>query len=60
MAYENFKATIWSKYIQHELAKTTVLQEDCNTRFQGEVGLGKTVKIVGGRPTGDDARHQHS
>jgi hypothetical protein len=52
MAYENFKATIWSKYIQHELAKTTVLQEDCNTRFQGEVGLGKTVKIVGvGRPT---------
>ncbi len=52
MAYENFKPTIWSKYIQHELAKATVLQEDCNTRFQGEVGLGKTVKIVGvGRPT---------
>lgn len=52
MAYENFKPLIWSKYIQHELEKFTVLQEDCNTQFQGEVGLGKTVKIVGvGRPT---------
>lgn len=52
MAYENFKPTIWSKYIQHELEKFTVMQEDCNTQFQGEVGLGKTVKIIGvGRPT---------
>jgi len=52
MAFENFKPTVWSQYIQHELSKFTVLQEDCNTQFQGEIGLGKTVKIIGvGRPT---------
>lgn len=52
MAYSNFKQTVWSKYIQHELSKITVLQEDCNTRFTGEAGLGKTVKIIGvERPT---------
>lgn len=47
MAYANFKPTVWSKYIQHELSKMTVLQEDCNTCFEGEIGLGKTVKIIG-------------
>jgi hypothetical protein len=52
MAYDNFKSIVWSKYIQHELEKITVLQEDCNTRFKGEAGLGKTVKIIGvERPT---------
>ena len=52
MAYENFKPIIWSKYIQTQLAKTTVLQDICNTKFQGEIGPGKTVKIIGaGRPT---------
>jgi hypothetical protein len=52
MAYENFKPLVWSKKIQMELEKFTVLQEDCNTGFQGEVGLGKRVKIIGAaRPT---------
>ena len=52
MAFENFKPTIWSKHIQQELAKLAVMQEDCNTTFQGEVGAGRQVKIIGaGRPT---------
>lgn len=52
MSYENFKPTIWSKHIEQELSKLTVMQEDCNTNFQGEVGPGKTVKIIGAaRPT---------
>lgn len=52
MAYTNFKPTVWSKHIQHEIEKLCVMQEDCNTEFQGEVGLGKKVKIIGAtRPT---------
>ncbi len=52
MAYNNFKETIWSKKIQQELGKICVLQEACNTQWQGEVGLGKKVKIIGAtRPT---------
>ena len=52
MAYANFKPTIWSKKIQHELTKFTVLQEDCNTTLQGEARMGETVKIIGAtRPT---------
>lgn len=52
MAYENFKPTVWSKKIQHELEKMCVMQEDCNTEWQGEVGIGKKVKIIGAtRPT---------
>lgn len=52
MAYANFKPTIWSKQIQLELAKTMVFRDICNTKFQGEAGKGKTVKIVGvSKPT---------
>lgn len=52
MAYANFKPTIWSKHIQHELQKFTVFEQDCDYQFKGEVGLGKTVKILGvARPT---------
>lgn len=52
MAYENFKPTVWAKKIQQEMDKLCVMQEDCNTRFQGEVGIGKRVKIIGAsRPT---------
>ncbi|MEF9864677.1 MAG: hypothetical protein RR777_06990 [Christensenellaceae bacterium] len=47
MAYENFKPMIWSKQIESDLALLTVMQEDCNTKHQGEVGMGKTVKIIG-------------
>lgn len=52
MAYGNFKPIIWSKYIEHELKKMTVFKEDCDYRFEGEAGKGKTVKILGvGKPT---------
>lgn len=47
MAYGNFKPTIWSKQIQMDLAKLMVFREICNTKFQGEAGRGKKVKIVG-------------
>ncbi|MGI6168811.1 MAG: hypothetical protein ACOYI4_03715 [Christensenellales bacterium] len=50
MAYSNFKPTIWSKYIQTELGKHTVFEQDCDFRFKGEVGKGKTVKILGVAP----------
>ena len=52
MAYNNFKPTVWSKHIQRELEKATVLQEDCNTEFEGEAKKGERVKILGvARPT---------
>jgi len=52
MAYANFKPTIWSKHIQVQLPKLTVFAQDCDTKFKGEIGMGKTVKILGtGRPT---------
>lgn len=52
MAYNNFKTTIWSKHVQQQLDKLMVFKEICNTNFQGEVGRGKTVKILGvSKPT---------
>lgn len=52
MAYENFKPTIWSKYIQHELEKKAILLGSCWNKFEGEVQHGKMVKMLGvGRPT---------
>lgn len=52
MAYENFKATIWSKFIQRELEKKCRLVEDCWSQFEGEAKNGKEVKILGvGSPT---------
>ena len=47
MAYTNFKATVWSKQIQQALPLYSTLADDCNQQFKGEVGLGKTVKILG-------------
>lgn len=47
MAYTNFKATIWSKHIENELSKLMVFRDVVNTKHQGEVGRGKTVKIIG-------------
>ena len=47
MAYTNFKTTVWSKQIQLDLEKLMVFREICNTKFQGEAGRGKTVKILG-------------
>ena len=52
MSYTNFKPTIWSKKIQHELPKYAVFREDCDFQFEGDAGLGKTVKILGvSKPT---------
>ena len=47
MAYANFKPTIWSKQIQFDLAKFMVFKDLCNTKFEGEAGEGKRVKIIG-------------
>ena len=52
MSYANFKPTVWSKYIQHELPKFTVFKQDCDFKFEGEAGEGKRVKIQNiARPT---------
>ena len=52
MSYENFKPTIWSAHIQHELPKFTVFEQDCDYRFKGDVRKGGRVKILGvSRPT---------
>lgn len=47
MSYTNFKPTIWSKQIQMDLEKLMVWRDICNTKFQGDAGKGKTVKIIG-------------
>lgn len=55
MAYGNFKQTFWSKKIQHELEKRTILAEWCNKEFEGEAKQGNAVKILGvGKPTVGD------
>ena len=52
MAYNNFKATVWSHHIQRELEKYTVMEEYCNYDFEGEAKKGNRVKILGvARPT---------
>ena len=47
MAYQLFKPTIWSKYIQHELERKCKLVDDCWKQFQGEANKGEQVKILG-------------
>ncbi len=52
MSYNNFKATVWSKYIEKELEKSCVMLEDCNRQHDGEIKRAEKVKILGvGRPT---------
>lgn len=52
MAYANFKATVWSKHIQHELETLAILSDWCNKEFEGEVKRNAWVKILGvGTPT---------
>ncbi|NLB80944.1 MAG: hypothetical protein GX800_04895 [Clostridiaceae bacterium] len=52
MAYANFKATVWSKYIQHELETKAILSDWCNKKFEGEAKHNEMVKILGvGKPT---------
>ena len=47
MSIANFKSTIWSSKVDMDLPKMTVQEEYCNTTYQGQVGLGKRVKIIG-------------
>ena len=53
MAYENFKAKIWSKAIDRELERAFVFADGTNQSYSGEIkGLGDTVRILGvGKPT---------
>ena len=47
MSYNNFKPTIWSKFIQLEAEKKCRLVEDCWTQFEGEAKQGEQVNIIG-------------
>ena len=53
MAFENFKAKIWSKAIDRELERAFVFADGTNQSYSGEIkGLGDTVRILGvGKPT---------
>lgn len=52
MSYDNFKATVWSKYIQLEIEKKAILADWTNRKFEGQARLNETVKILGvGTPT---------
>lgn len=52
MSYQNFKATVWSKFIQLELERKCILAEWCNTKFEGDAKHNEIVKILGvGTPT---------
>lgn len=52
MSYNNFKATVWSKYIQLELERKAILAAFCNTKFEGQAKHNEMVKILGvGTPT---------
>jgi hypothetical protein len=53
MAFENFKAKIWSKAIDKELERAFVFADGTNQSYSGEIkGLGDTVRILGvNKPT---------
>ena len=53
MAFDNFKAKIWSKAIDRELERAFVFADGTNQSYSGEIkGLGDTVRILGvGKPT---------
>lgn len=50
MSYANFKPRFWAKEIQHELERKCILVPDCNTKFEGQVRKGESVKILGVGP----------
>jgi len=55
MSYNNFKPTVWSKFIQLELERKCILADWCNKKFEGEAKQNETVKILGvGEPTVGD------
>ena len=48
MAFDNFKAKIWSKAIDRELERAFVFADGTNQSYSGEIkGLGDTVRILG-------------
>ena len=53
MAFDNFKAKIWSKAIDRELERAFVFADGTNQQYSGEIkGLGDTVRILGvNKPT---------
>lgn len=52
MSYNNFKATVWSKYIQLELERRCIIADWTNRKFEGQAKHNETVKILGvGIPT---------
>lgn len=52
MSYNNFKATVWSKFIQLELERKCILADWCNKKFEGQAKHNEMVKILGvGEPT---------
>lgn len=52
MSYNNFKATVWSKFIQLELERKCILADWCNKKFEGQAKHNEMVKILGvGTPT---------
>jgi len=52
MAITNFQQTLWSKKIQVQLDTVSGLKSRCDYQFEGEIKLGKELKILGvTRPT---------
>lgn len=52
MAVTNFQQTLWSSDIQTQLETITGLRKHSNYKFEGEVAMGKELKILGvTRPT---------
>ena len=53
MSFNNFKAKIWARAIDVELARAVVFADGTNQSYSGEIkGLGDTVRILGvGKPT---------
>lgn len=52
MSYNNFKATVWSKYIQLELERRCIIADWTNKKFEGQAKQNEMVKILGvGTPT---------
>ena len=46
MSWNNFKPTIWSRFIQQELDQKAKLVDFCNRKFEGEAKKGETVRIL--------------
>ena len=52
MSIATFKPEFWSDYIQTELQKFTVFENDCDYKFEGEIKHGHKLHILGvNRPT---------